>query len=138
MINNPHPSSSAMGIIHLGKDAEGHHESWDELDTVSNEEEEAEEEEVGLMSTLGGSSRGRSARRVVKNIQSTPQIDYLDERCELVIRRLKSVAELHAIFKHLQVRWQLFNDSLFKFRDLESMLANCTGLGLVVIPFFPV
>lgn len=36
------------------------------------------------------------------------------------------IAELHAILRHLEVRWQLFNESLSKFRDLEAMLANCT------------
>ncbi|KAH7429150.1 hypothetical protein KP509_09G033000 [Ceratopteris richardii] len=40
--------------------------------------------------------------------------------------RYHSIAELHAILRHIQVRWQLFNESMFKFHDPEAMIANCT------------
>lgn len=39
----------------------------------------------------------------------------------------QSIAELHAVLRHIEVRWQLFNESMSKFHDPEAMLANCTG-----------
>lgn len=34
---------------------------------------------------------------------------------------------VQAILRHLEVRWQLFNEALSRFRDLEAMLAICAG-----------
>ncbi|KAG0623199.1 hypothetical protein M758_3G155800 [Ceratodon purpureus] len=33
--------------------------------------------------------------------------------------------ELQAVMRHLEVRWQLFDEALSRFRDLEAMLAIC-------------
>ncbi|KAI5077408.1 hypothetical protein GOP47_0007232 [Adiantum capillus-veneris] len=40
--------------------------------------------------------------------------------------KYQSLAELHAVLRHIEVRWQLFNESMSKFHDAEAMLANCT------------
>jgi len=37
----------------------------------------------------------------------------------------KARMEMQAILRHLEVRWQLFNEALSRFRDLEAMLAIC-------------
>ena len=109
---------------------------------IDDDDDDENEEETGLISTFRGSSRRKSTRardlkHIVNNlkhivndrrIDGNGEMDYLDEEHgSFVVRHLRSVAELHAIFRHLEVRWQLFNDSLCKFRDPESMLANCTG-----------
>ncbi|KAG6541294.1 hypothetical protein Mapa_017347 [Marchantia paleacea] len=47
--------------------------------------------------------------------------------------------ELQAVLRHLEVRWQLFNEAMTKWCDLEAMLAICTenvtwsgGSGIVI------
>ncbi|MCO5591573.1 hypothetical protein L7F22_045560 [Adiantum nelumboides] len=40
--------------------------------------------------------------------------------------KYQALAELHAVLRHIEVRWQLFNESMSKFHDAEAMLANCT------------
>ncbi|KAL2623517.1 hypothetical protein R1flu_003722 [Riccia fluitans] len=47
--------------------------------------------------------------------------------------------ELQAVLRHLEVRWQLFNEALTKWSDLEAMLAFCTdnvtwsgGSGIII------
>lgn len=42
------------------------------------------------------------------------------------VMHLRTAVELHAIFRHLQVRWQLFSEALSRYRDVDSMLAMCT------------
>lgn len=43
-----------------------------------------------------------------------------DEDCNLR-------TELQAVMRHLEVRWQLFDEALSRFGDLEAMLAICAG-----------
>lgn len=53
------------------------------------------------------------------------EIDYAND-VNAMASKHQSIAELHAVLRHIEVRWQLFNESLSKFHDPEAMLANCT------------
>lgn len=55
--------------------------------------------------------------------ESNGRVHYLDSGCSH--EQWQQRMELQAVMRHLEVRWQLFDEALSRFRDLEAMLAIC-------------
>eukprot|EP00246_Nothoceros_aenigmaticus_P016970 TRINITY_DN798_c0_g2_i1.p1 TRINITY_DN798_c0_g2~~TRINITY_DN798_c0_g2_i1.p1 ORF type:complete len:234 (-),score=22.97 TRINITY_DN798_c0_g2_i1:750-1451(-) len=85
--------------------------------------------QCGFRQLLGGCSRPLHMRNDVheESQETKDMMGFSPSRygCMSVIR-LRTAVELHAIFRHLQVRWQLFSEALTRFRDVDSMTAMCT------------
>ncbi|KAL3690655.1 hypothetical protein R1sor_004306 [Riccia sorocarpa] len=83
------------------------------------------------------SSAPRSPEK--KAIQQVEMANTIEAKNMVTPEGMRMKLELQAVLRHLEVRWQLFNEAMTKWSDLEAMLAFCTdnvtwsgGSGIII------